>query len=426
VSLELRELKGDKEAASERAAAEERAAINAIEAERAEHNRKQDLVGALRVACRVRPLSSAEQAKKATSVVSVEHGGRIEQRVSVKHQSAGSGNAETRHFDFTHVYGPEASQEEIFADAAPLMTSVLDGFNVCIFAYGQSGTGKTHTMEGHDAAPGLAPRAMRRVFEVMHGRQASGGFNHEVFVSQLEIHNEAIRDLLADPKDAANTKYDIQRDASLGCYVRNLVSSPVDNADAALRRIKQGNSNRAVGVTNLNEQSSRSHMIVALIVLTTNTRTGARRVGKLSLVDLAGSERLSKAQTTGTALKETQAINKSLSALGSVLNALATKSAHVPYRDSKLTYLLQDSLGGNSKTLMLVACGPAKDNSQETVNSLTFASRAKAITLGKAEVREMPASGSPRGGKAASTSGARPGSARPPSRAAPARRAPTQ
>jgi len=116
---------------------------------------------------------------------------------------------------------------------------------------------------------------------------------------------------------------------------------------------------------------------------------GARHVGKLSLVDLAGSERLSKTDASGQTLKEAQSINKSLSALGNVLNTLASKQSHVPYRDSKLTYLLQDSLGGNSKTLMLVAVGPAKENSAETVNSLNFASRAKLVTLGKAETRSQ-------------------------------------
>ena len=159
--------------------------------------------------------------------------------------------------------------------------------------------------------------------------------------------------------------------------------------------MKLGNVNRAVGVTNLNEQSSRSHMLVTLVVLSTNKRTGEKHVGKLSLVDLAGSERLSKAATSGAALKETQAINKSLSALGSVLNALARKDAHVPYRDSKLTYLLQDSLGGNSKTLMMVACGPAKDNTPETINTLTFAQRAKAVELGKAKVRPVKIGAAP-------------------------------
>ena len=271
------------------------------------------------------------------------------------------------------------------------MTSVLDGYNVCIFAYGQSGTGKTHTMEGSPSDPGLAPRAVERLFEVMAERDGAGLFSHECYLSMLEIHNENIRDLLGDPN--TQMKYDIAHDASLGMYVRNLVSKPVDAASTAHALAKMGHANRAVGVTNMNEQSSRSHMIFSLIVLTKNAKSGARHVGKLSLVDLAGSERVGKTGATGATLKEAQSINRSLSALGSVLNALASKAGHVPYRDSKLTYLLQDSLGGNSKTLMLVACGPAKENAQETVNSLTFASRAKAIAFGKAEKREAPRPG---------------------------------
>ena len=189
---------------------------------------------------------------------------------------------------------------------------------------------------------------------------------------------------------SSTCRYEILHDASLGMYVRNLTSKPVASASEARTLVKQGNLNRAVGVTNLNEQSSRSHMLVTLIVLTTNLHTGARHVGKLSLVDLAGSERLSKSGTTGAALKETQSINKSLSALGTVLNSLARKESHIPFRDSKLTYLLQDSLGGNSKTMMLVMCGPTKDNSAETVNTLQFGSRAKEVQMGKAEVRQMP------------------------------------
>lgn len=148
-----------------------------------------------------------------------------------------------------------------------------------------------------------------------------------------------------------------------------------------------GNVNRAVGATNLNEHSSRSHMLVTLVVLTTNVHSGEKHVGKLSLIDLAGSERIAKSHTSGAALKETQAINKSLNSLGQVLMALGRKEPHVPYRDSKLTYLLQDSLGGNSKTLMLVTCGPARMHSSETVNSLNFALRAKDVYIGKASVR---------------------------------------
>ena len=345
------------------------------------HNKMMDMVGALRVGVRVRPVSKGEKKANAEMAVDVDR-----EVIHVKHQTP-SGQT-TKSFDFTHTYGPDCDQDEIFKDTEPLMTSVLDGFNVCIFAYGQSGTGKTHTMEGNEEMPGLAPRAVARLFEVMQEREKTGYVKHECFMSMLELYNEQIRDLLGETS-ATPKKYEIHHDAAIGIYVKGLTSTAIDCASKARKLTLSGNANRAVGVTNLNEQSSRSHMIVSYICLTTNLRTGKRQVGKLSLVDLAGSERLAKAQTTGQALKETQAINKSLSALGNVLNCLARKEAHIPYRDSKLTYLLQDSLGGNSKTLMLVTCGPAKDNSAETINSLTFASRTKAVVLGKAVAREV-------------------------------------
>merc|ERR1719478_956371 len=201
----------------------------------------------------------------------------------------------------------------------------------------------------------------------------------------IEIYNENIRDLLRDPKaDTPKVKFDIMRDSLVGMYVKDLTSEQVHTASHARKLISQGNSNRAVASTGLNDQSSRSHMIVTLTVRTTNKKAGDSYVGKLSLVDLAGSERLAKSQTTGQAQKESMAINKSLSALGTVIASLASSEKHVPYRDSKLTYLLQDSLGGNSKTLMFVNCGPAQANCAETINSLNFASRAKSVALGKA------------------------------------------
>jgi len=288
-----------------------------------------------------------------------------------------------KRFEFTQVYGPASLQEEVFADTEPLMTSVLDGFNVCIFAYGQSGTGKTFTMDGTDEKPGLVPRAMGGVFSVIGERQAH--FTHECFLSMIEIYNENIRDLLADTKEApSGKKLEIMRDTLVGMYVKDCTSEPVHTASHCRTLIKQGNATRTTTATGLNDQSSRSHMLVTLTVRTTDLHTGDHYVGKLSLVDLAGSERLAKSQTSGQALKETQAINKSLSALGTVIAALATQEKHVPYRDSKLTYLLQDSLGGNSKTLMFVNIGPSQYNHAESLNSLNFASRAKAVALGKA------------------------------------------
>ena len=340
------------------------------------HNQLQELVGNLRVYCRVRPGLSSEEGKGGVCV-------DVQGSDAVVLRDLSSERRDEKRFEFTQVYGPASLQEDVFADTAPLMTSVLDGFNVCLFAYGQSGTGKTYTMDGTDAQPGLVPRAMGGVFSVIGERTAN--FTHECYLSMIEIYNENIRDLLTEGKEApAGKKFEIMRDALVGMYVKDCTSEPVHTASHCKTLIRQGNLTRTTTATGLNDQSSRSHMLVTLTVRTTDLHTGDHYVGKLSLVDLAGSERLAKSQTTGQALKETQSINKSLSALGTVIAALATQEKHVPNRASKLTYLLQDSLGGNSKTLMFVHCGPSQYNHSETLNSLNFASRAKAVSLGKA------------------------------------------
>uniref|UniRef100_A0A7S2G3A1 Kinesin-like protein n=2 Tax=Haptolina brevifila TaxID=156173 RepID=A0A7S2G3A1_9EUKA len=224
---------------------------------------------------------------------------------------------------------------------------------------------------------------MAKIFDCIADR--AGNYQHECFLSMIEIYNENIRDLLRDPKaDTSKLKYDIMRDQLVGMYVKDLTSEQCHTASHAKTLLTSGDKHRAVSATGLNDVSSRSHMVVTLTVRTKNLRSGDYYVGKLSLVDLAGSERLSKSGTTGQAQKESMAINKSLSALGTVIAALASSEKHVPFRDSKLTYLLQDSLGGNSKTLMFVNCGPSQDNCAETINSLNFASRAKSVALGKA------------------------------------------
>ena len=325
--------------------------------------------------CRVRPTIEKEADEKLAVTVKGSDTVLVHDISQERH--------EDKRFEFTQIYAPGSTQEDVFRDCESLMTSVLDGFNVCVFAYGQSGTGKTHTMEGSEELPGLVPRAMKKLFECVGDRVAN--YEHECYLSMLEIYNENIRDLLRDPKaDTSKLRYDVLRDNLVGMYVKDATSELVHTASHCRSLIKQGNVNRATASTNLNDQSSRSHMIVSLTVRTRNLRSGDYYVGKLSMVDLAGSERLAKSQTSGQALKETMAINKSLSALGTVIAALATQEKHVPYRDSKLTYLLQDSLGGNSKTLMFVNVGPAQMNAPETINSLNFAQRARTVQLGKA------------------------------------------
>jgi len=265
-----------------------------------------------------------------------------------------------------------------------LITSVLQGFNVCIFAYGQTGAGKTFTMEGTSSNPGVNTRTLAELFRVADERKAE--FSTEISVSILEIYNEHIRDLLisGQTKSTTEQKYEVKQGAD-GMYVPNLTSLTVKTLEDVQRIITLGSKNRAVGTTNMNEYSSRSHSLLVVKVACVNLLTEERIFGKLTLVDLAGSERVDKSGVTEDRLKEAQAINKSLSALGNVIAALQLKEKHIPYRNSKLTYLLQDSLGGNSKTLMFVQVSPSSNNTMETINSLVFASRVRSVELGQAK-----------------------------------------
>jgi hypothetical protein len=351
------------------------------------HNQLQEMVGNLRVYCRVRPPNAHELVVDGANGAAV----GVPDETSLVVSDKDDARNPLRRYEYNMVYGAGSTQEEVFRDTEPLMTSVLDGFNVCIFAYGQSGSGKTYTMEGTADAPGLVLRAVSRLFEVVAER-AEQGFETTLYLGMVEIYNETLKDLLA-PKanDAAAAaaaappkKLEILKDSLLGMYVKDLTSVTVHTASHVRTLIAQGNESRRTMATGLNEQSSRSHMVVTLVSRTTNAQTGESWVGKLSLVDLAGSERLSKSETTGEAAKESMAINKSLTTLGTVIAALANGEKHVPFRDSKLTYLLQDSLGGNSKTLMMVNVSPSQYNVKETINSLLFANRAKSVALGKA------------------------------------------
>lgn len=333
------------------------------------HNTLAELKGQIRVFCRVRPLSSKELAKC---------GG--EEAIHFPEEdmlvvSAGGGDKE---YEFDRVYSPDQGQVNVFADTEPLVTSVLDGYNVCIFAYGQTGSGKTHTMEGPSSDPGVNSRALAELFKIVEDRRDV----EEIIISAslLEIYNETIRDLMTKDKDK---KLDV-RQGSDGVHVPDLTITEVHDMDGVNEVIDTGKKNRTTFATNMNEHSSRSHSILSIYIVSRNKVTGVNAKGKLHLVDLAGSERVGKTDATGDRLKEAQAINKSLSALGDVISALTGKASHVPYRNSKLTYLLQDSLGGDSKTLMFVNINPAPENSQETICSLNFAQRVRNVELGQA------------------------------------------
>lgn len=294
-------------------------------------------------------------------------------------------------FTFDSVYGWGSKQNDIYDDAVrPLVESVLRGFNGTIFAYGQTGTGKTYTMQGVSNDPegrGVIPNSFQHVFT-----QISRTQNQKYLVrsSYLEIYQEEIRDLLC--KDN-NKKLELKENPELGVYVKDLSSVVTKNATEIEHVMNLGNQSRSVGFTNMNERSSRSHAIFLITVECSEVGPDGEdriRVGKLNMVDLAGSERQSKTGAKGKRLKEAAKINLSLSALGNVISALVDgKSTHIPYRDSKLTRLLQDSLGGNAKTVMVATVGPSHKNFEESLATLRYASRAKNIK-NKPRVNENP------------------------------------
>uniref|UniRef100_A0A182PUF0 Kinesin-like protein n=1 Tax=Anopheles epiroticus TaxID=199890 RepID=A0A182PUF0_9DIPT len=279
-------------------------------------------------------------------------------------------------FTYDAVYDCLSTQQTIYDEVVrPLVSSVMEGFNGCVFAYGQTGTGKTHTMEGiknDSEQKGIIPRAFEQIWAHINRAQ---NMNFLVAVSYLEIYMEELRDLL---KPNTNSSLEL-RERDGGIVVPNLHSVLCKSVEDMLNVMHQGNKNRTVGFTNMNEHSSRSHAIFLIKIEMCEAGSTLVKVGKLNLIDLAGSERQSKTGATAERLKEASKINRALSSLGNVISALAEKSPHVPYRDSKLTRLLQDSLGGNSKTIMIANIGPSEFNYNETLTTLRYAHRAKTI-----------------------------------------------
>lgn len=342
----------------------------------------------VRVAVRCRPLNDKEIANQCRSLVTVD---LLRGTVTVDNPSASHGEL-AKIFTFDTVFGPDCKQVDVYNEVArPIVDCVLEGYNGTIFAYGQTGTGKTYTMEGLRAVPemrGIIPNSFAHIF----GAIAKAGEENcfLVRVSYMEIYNEEIRDLLA--KDQ-NMRLEVKERPDVGVYVKDLSAFVVNNADDMDRIMTLGNKNRAVGATNMNAHSSRSHAIFTVTVECSEKGIDGKQhviMGKLHLVDLAGSERQAKTGATGMRLKEASKINLSLSTLGNVISALVDgKSSHIPYRNSKLTRLLQDSLGGNSKTIMIAAIGPADYNYDETISTLRYANRAKNIK-NKARINEDP------------------------------------
>jgi len=347
----------------------------------------------VRVVVRCRPMSSKEQARECTSIVEIDHN-MVHIRSPPDRPSAGD-----RDFTFDLCYDASSTQEEVYADVGePIIKQAMDGFNCTVFAYGQTGSGKSHSMMGIGAGDGgvergIIPRLNDGLWELINCKSVEKPPTTDqqqqlkflVTVSFLEIYNEQIKDLLNPSKKQLEIREEV---GGRGIYVEDLCEVVVKSAGDVLRLIEQGNTVRRVAATKMNDQSSRSHSCFTIKVeqKTTlkldNGKTRETTVkAKLNLVDLAGSERADKTGATGSTLKEGANINKSLMALGNVINALSEGASHthIPYRDSKLTRLLQESLGGNASTVMLAAISPADYNYDETLGTLKYANRAKSI-----------------------------------------------
>ena len=280
-------------------------------------------------------------------------------------------------FIFDRIFPPTSTQQDIYDFGVKgIIDSVLDGYNGTVLAYGQTSSGKTYTMQGEmdeERTQGIIPRMINHVFKHIYKNE---GTDFMIKVSMIEIYQEKIRDLF----DVSKVNLNVREDTIKGIYVEGASERYVGCPNDVLSLLEMGSANRAQAATNMNEHSSRSHSIFILTINQTNKAEGVSKVGKLYLVDLAGSEKISKTGATGHTLEEAKIINKSLTTLGRVINNLTDgKSTHIPYRESKLTRVLQESLGGNSKTCLIITCSPSIYNESESLSTLRFGERAKKI-----------------------------------------------
>uniref|UniRef100_K1S2I2 Kinesin-like protein n=1 Tax=Magallana gigas TaxID=29159 RepID=K1S2I2_MAGGI len=309
----------------------------------------------IKVVCRIRPLNSSEE--KAGS------------RFVVKFPTDDTIHCGGKMFVFDQVLKPNVTQEQVYETAAkPIVADVLGGYNGTIFAYGQTSSGKTHTMEGvlgNDKMQGIIPRIVQDIFTYIYGMEENLEFH--IKVSYFEIYMDKIRDLL----DISKVNLSVHEDKNRVPYVKGATERFVSSPEEVMEAIDEGKANRHVAVTNMNEHSSRSHSVFLINVKQENLENQKKLNGKLYLVDLAGSEKVSKTGAEGAVLDEAKNINKSLSALGNVIAALADgNKSHVPYRDSKLTRILQESLGGNARTTVVICCSPASFNDAKTIKNV--------------------------------------------------------
>ncbi|CAB16597.1 Kinesin-like protein [Schizosaccharomyces pombe] len=356
------------------------------------HNDIQELKGNIRVFCRVRPLLPSEESEYCIAdVLQFPDKDALEpQKLILKGPNVESslGHTYDRNYEFSfdRVFAPESDNSSVFEEISQLIQSAIDGYNVSIFAYGQTGSGKTYTMSSQD---GMIAMSIKHIFNYLSTLREKG-WVYKLRGQFLEIYNETIYDLLNKAEMLKNPKHDIHHDEKeRRTTVDNVSIIDFNEEDTVYKMLNRAGENRFIAATKANERSSRSHTVFMLYIDGENSRTKQICKGTLNLVDLAGSERLSYSQAVGDRLRETQAINKSLSCLGDVIHALGNASnsttkekSHIPYRNSKLTYLLKYSLGKGAKTLMFVNVSPLKSQFMDTLNSLRFATKVNDTKVG--------------------------------------------
>jgi len=352
------------------------------------HNLIQELRGNVRVFARVRPFLPGDNVAEDSEPQIVP---KSETSLKIMMDPAG---VQEHKFSFDRVFPPSAGQEQVFEEVSEFVQSALDGYNVCLFSYGQTGSGKTHTMQGsgNGQMRGIIPRAIEQVGEYKVQLERDG-WKYSMQVSFLEIYNETIRDLLR-LQEIDEHKHEVKVTPEGRRYVSDITMTslePTDN-DAIEAVMSQAAKYRSVGHTDMNAVSSRSHSVFTLHLSALHPENRQSLRGTLNLVDLAGSERLDRSKATGDRAKEAMAINKSLSSLTDVFVSIGKKASHIPFRNSKLTYLLQPSLSGDGKTLMLANLSPTEMSTQESLCSLRFASQVNKCELGKAKrsLEEVP------------------------------------